>query len=277
MARTTIPTGRAFSQEGAAEAWRKAAAGRAAYLRVPAARMFALAALKPGARVLVIGGGTGDEAIEAARRVGAGGEVVHTDLSPGMVREAAKAVAEAGFGRLRCVVMDAQELAFPDAGFDAVIARNVLMFIPDLQRGLSEMRRVLRPGGRLVGTTWASGDRNPRMSIPLAAARSVGLVVPPDTALSLALGLSRPDRLRAAIRRAGFRRAEVERAPASARPQDWTPYLTDIRQHVGAKEIADLLPERDRDRFWRSVERRVTRLRATGQLRGEQLVICATA
>lgn len=266
-----------FSEEGAAAAWRAAAANRAEYLAGPTARMFAQAALRPGMRVLVVGGGTGDEAIEAARAVGAKGEVVLTDLSPGMVDEARRAVVQARFPKVRCLEMDAQALAFEDGTFDTVVGRNVLMFIPDLHCGLTEIRRVLKAGGRFAGTTWASGDRNPRLSIPLAAAKSVGVTVPPDTGLRLALGLSRPDRLAATLRRAGFSEVRVERAPARARPTDWDGFLTELKGHIGTRSIAREVPPALQDRFWVSIDRRYHRYRVSGELPGEQLVVSGTA
>ena len=277
MASSSLPTGRAFADEGAAAAWRKAGPGRSAYLAISTARLFDFAALSPGARVLVVGGGTGDEAIEVARAVGADGEVVQTDLSAEMVKEARRALAESGFPKVRCLVMDAQRLDFPDGSFDAVVARNVLMFIPDLRRALGEMRRVLRPGARLAGTTWAGRARNPRLAIPPAAARTLGVKVPPDMTLSLALRLSRPERLRGALLAAGFSEVRVERAAATARPSDWGALLADLRHHVGTREIARLIPDQSQDRFWRSVDRRFNRHRASGSLDGEQLVIGGTA
>lgn len=277
MCAAITPHGRAFAEEGAAEAWRRATPGRAAYLAQGTARMFALAHLTVGARVLVIGGGTGDEAIAAAELVGSGGSIVMTDLSPGMVVEATKAMAEAGHPEVRCQVMDAQSLDFPDGEFDAVVARNVLMFIPDLHRGLTEMRRVLRRDGRLVGSTWSSPKKNPRLSIPVAAAATVGVTVPADTTLRLAQRLSRPDGLAAQLRRAGFRQITVDKVPAIARPADWAAFLADLRDHAGTREVAQLIPDDRRERFWRSLDRRFLAHRPSGELNGEQLVLGASA
>jgi len=265
-----------FSEDGAATSWRQAAASRSIYLAVPTARMFAGAALQPGARVLIVGGGTGDEAIEAARAVGPAGEVTLTDLSPGMIEEGRRAVTEAGFPQIRCLAMDVQALDFAAATFDAVVGRNFMMFVPDLARGLAEIRRVLKPGGRFAATTWASGARNPRLSIPLEAARSVGVELPPDTGLRLALGLNRPDRLAARVRRAGFKDVKVETAPATARPEDWDAFLQDLKSHVGTRSVAREVPAALQERFWQSLDRRFLRHRREGELRGEQLVVSAT-
>ena len=265
-----------FAEAGAAEAWRQAAAERNAYLARPTARMFALARLRPGARILVLGGGTGDETLEVAAKVGPGGQVVMTDLAESMVGEARKAVAEAGLHNVRCLVMDASALQFKEGEFDAIVARNVLMFIPDLPLALSGIRRVLRPGGRLVGTTWSSPSQNPRLRIPLDAAATVGVKIPSNSTLRLAQSLNRPDRLGATLRRAGFEGVAVEKVKALARPSDWEAFVAGFRHHVGTREVARLIPEDRRERFWRSLDRRFMAHQPSGELNGEQLVFAAT-
>jgi len=89
--------------------------------------MLRLARLAPGHHVLVVGAGTAEEALLAAARVGATGEVVATDVSAAMIAEAKKSVATAKATNVRCLVMDAQHLKFRSGTFDAVIARNSLM------------------------------------------------------------------------------------------------------------------------------------------------------
>ena len=96
------------------------------------------------ARVLEVGCGWGELAEWIARDTGA--EVVATDLSPHMVELA----------RSRGVVAqvaDVQELPFADGEFDVAVAAWMLYHVPDLDRGLAELARVLRPGGRLVAVT----------------------------------------------------------------------------------------------------------------------------
>jgi SAM-dependent methyltransferase len=95
-------------------------------------------------RVLEVGCGWGDLAEWVARETGA--EVVATDLSPHMVELARERELDAR-------VADVQELPFDDGAFDAAVAAWMLYHVPDLDRGLAELARVLRPGGRLVVAT----------------------------------------------------------------------------------------------------------------------------
>ena len=104
-----------------------------------------LARVGPGDRVLDVASGTGDLAIELARRVGPGGEVVGSDFSEGMLDRARVKAPE-----LRWEWGDALDLPYPDDHFDAVTVGFGARNFSDLEKGLTEMARVVRPGGRLV-------------------------------------------------------------------------------------------------------------------------------
>jgi demethylmenaquinone methyltransferase/2-methoxy-6-polyprenyl-1,4-benzoquinol methylase len=105
-----------------------------------------LAALAPGDRALDVATGTGDLALELADRVAPGGEVVGVDFSERML-ELARAK---GGNRVRFESGNALALAFPDGAFDAATVGFGARNFSDLERGLSEMARVVRPGGRVV-------------------------------------------------------------------------------------------------------------------------------
>src|SRR4029079_12466389 len=72
-----------------------------------------------------------------------------TDISPGMVAAARRNAAALGF-EVEGRVADAEELPYPDASFDLVVGHAVLHHVPDVERALGEVLRVLRPGGRFV-------------------------------------------------------------------------------------------------------------------------------
>jgi ubiquinone/menaquinone biosynthesis C-methylase UbiE len=112
--------------------------------------------LRAGERVLELGCGGGYLAYEAARFVGPQGHVSAIDISPEQVAAAARLCAE--FDWVACVVADAADLPFDDHTFDAVFCNQVLEYVPDLSAALSEINRVLVPGGRVVAvaTNWHS-------------------------------------------------------------------------------------------------------------------------
>ncbi|MFN8215130.1 MAG: methyltransferase domain-containing protein [Solirubrobacterales bacterium] len=105
--------------------------------------------LRPGQRLLDVASGAGTSALLAAREFGAW--VVGVDYGEAAVREACEAASEAGLaGRVGFVYGDAEELPLADASFDAVLCECSLCTFPDKPRAVAEIRRVLRPGGRLA-------------------------------------------------------------------------------------------------------------------------------
>jgi demethylmenaquinone methyltransferase/2-methoxy-6-polyprenyl-1,4-benzoquinol methylase len=106
----------------------------------------------PGSRVLDVATGTGDLAIELARRVWPGGEVVGSDFAEGMLDRARAKVAAGDARRVRPRFewADAMELPYADDSFDAATVGFGARNFDDLGRGLAEMTRVVRPGGRVV-------------------------------------------------------------------------------------------------------------------------------
>jgi enediyne biosynthesis protein CalE5 len=222
-----------------------------------------------------VGAGIGEEALEAAAMVGAGGEVVATDVSAAMIAEATRSVAAARVANVRCVIMDAQHLNFRPSTFDAVISRNTLMFIPDLSRALAEMKRVLKGKGRIAATVWSSARRNPRLSGPLEAARALGVDVPPTATFRFALRLGTPSLLAAALRGAGLCDVVVERRPVVARYDTVDAAVHEAMDHKGTRELMELLSGDSERRMSRSLARRWQKYARRGgvSLPGEQLVV----
>jgi demethylmenaquinone methyltransferase/2-methoxy-6-polyprenyl-1,4-benzoquinol methylase len=113
------------------------------------ARAADLARVGPGGRVLDVATGTGDLAVELRRRVGPEGEVVGTDFSEEMLARARQKAAAGGLD----IVFEwgnALELPYATDGFDAATVGFGARNFSDLDRGLAEMTRVVRPGGRVV-------------------------------------------------------------------------------------------------------------------------------
>jgi ubiquinone/menaquinone biosynthesis C-methylase UbiE len=105
-----------------------------------------------------MGCGPGKLWLENAERLPPGWSVTLTDLSPGMLQEARRTLAGVG-RRFGYTLADAQALPFPAARFDAVIANHMVYHVPDKPALFSEVRRVLRPGGRFyAATNGAGGD-----------------------------------------------------------------------------------------------------------------------
>src|SRR5947209_4565704 len=115
-----------------------------------------LARVGPGRRVLDVATGTGDLAIELAGRVRPGGEVVGLDFSEAMLERARQKAPG-----IRFEAGDAQELPFPDSSFVAATVGFGARNFADLDRSIAEMKRVVRPGGRVVILEITTPTRSP--------------------------------------------------------------------------------------------------------------------
>jgi len=109
------------------------------------------------ARVLEVGAGTSRLWSANADRVPPGWRLTLTDISEGMVEASKRVAAEAGLSA-QVLQADVQDLPFGAAAFDIALANHMLYHVPDLDRGLAELRRVLAPGGTLFAAT--NGERH---------------------------------------------------------------------------------------------------------------------
>lgn len=110
---------------------------------------FSLGQLKPGERIVDVGSGAGIDSLIAARMVGPEGRVVGVDMTPAMLVKARRAAQQAGLDNVEFREGLGEALPVPNDWADVVISNGVLNLMPDKSAGLTEMARVLEPGGRL--------------------------------------------------------------------------------------------------------------------------------
>jgi len=156
-------------------------------------------------RVLDIATGTGLSAEAALAAVGPTGHVTAADLSPAMVEKARERLGKAP--NVLVSVKDGQAPSFSDGSFDAVLCNLGLMFFPDPVRGLSEFRRVLRPGGRAAVSVNTVVERSYNHQINVIIARHA-----PDLAeaVTRTFALGEASRLQSLFSEAGFKDIETD-------------------------------------------------------------------
>jgi len=203
---------------------------------------------RPGQTVLELTSGPGETGFLVAERLGPDGRLVSTDLVPAMVEVARRGAADRGLRNVEFQVIDAQDIDLPDASVDGVLSRFGLMLVPDPARAFGEMRRVLRPGGRLAYAVWGTPERNAWVGLMLAAMIRNGHPPPGDAfAPGGVLSLATAERNRDLLSRAGF---------------------TDVR----ITEVASWMHVRDLDDYW-SLQSAVVApvARAVASLRPDQI------
>jgi SAM-dependent methyltransferase len=153
--------------------------------------------------VLDVACGTGAVTRVLAERVGPRGRVVALDINPGMLAVARVAAPDIN---IEWREGSAVSMALPDAAFDSVVCQQGLQFFPDRPAALSEMRRVLKPGGRLALACWRSVEH---MVGYLALERALARRIGPDKAALPPFALGDPEAIRKLVTGAGFREVRI--------------------------------------------------------------------
>jgi ubiquinone/menaquinone biosynthesis C-methylase UbiE len=236
------------------EAWIRAAAQRNQMMAAATERMFALAKIGPGARVLDVGAGVGDTAIMLAQQVGPTGSVVAIDAAAPMVAATTDAARAAGLPNVSAAVMNAAELGHDLGAFGAAVARNVLMFLDDPGRAIAGVCKVLEPGGRFAAITWAELDRNPFNDIVIGTVRRAGKVPRPTPEVVRAFSLSDPAALTRIFESAGLREVVCERVTATREFAALDDAMKVVRETPLYRELTSALSDHERGEALEAVE-----------------------
>jgi SAM-dependent methyltransferase len=231
------------------------------------------------ARILDVGSGTGTLSLAALERW-PDAQVDAIDASREMVLATQAGVANLpnGAERFRAATAFADELPFPDDTFDAVMSSFVLQLVPNRFRALREIRRVLRPGGRLAYVTWVFDTRRWKADDVLDdLLDELGVPEEEDddgpAPASGAGDLPSVESAATGLRRAGFRdvTAVGARLTYEFDPVSYTGFITEFDEQV----LVDSMEPQIRDRFKRELPARLTRL-APEDLRIDSPIAYAT-
>lgn len=227
--------------------------------------MLDLAGVGPGARVLDIAAGAGGQTVRAAERVGPQGAVLATDISPAILEYAARVAREAGLTNVVTREMDGEALEVDAGGYDAVISRLGLIYLPDRGRALEGIYRALRPGGRVATLNYSTAERNGFFSIPVSVIRRrAGLPAPaPEQPGPFSLGGE--GAIEEAYRAAGFGGIEVHRVAAPLRLATVAECMRFEQESFGAlHQMLAGLDEGGRAAAWDEIETELRRFEGPG-------------
>jgi ubiquinone/menaquinone biosynthesis C-methylase UbiE len=203
--------------QAAAEAWHRWGPTLSQWLGPSTELMLDMAAVGPGTRVLDVAAGAGEQTLTTARRVGPSGRVLATDISPRILDFALQEARRAGLTNVEARAMDGEALELPDASFDVVISRVGLIYFPDQQKALGEMKRVLVPGGRVAAIVYSTAANNEFFSVPVSIIRRRAALGPPLPGQPGPFSLGNEGVLEEAFRKAGFQNVQARRVPSPLR------------------------------------------------------------
>jgi ubiquinone/menaquinone biosynthesis C-methylase UbiE len=202
---------------------------------------------KPGQTVLELTAGPGETGFLAAERVGRNGRLISSDFVPAMVEAAQRGATQRGLDNVECRILDAQQIDLPDGSVDCVLSRFGLMLVPEQERAMGEIRRVLRPGGRCAYATWGPPDRNPWIFQIVMALLQNGFSPPGDPfAAGGVFSLATPERNHELAKAAGFDTVAAEELTGVMRfesADDYWSFTTSVAGPV-AQLVASLSDEK---------------------------------
>lgn len=201
---------------------------------------------RPGQTVLELAAGPGETGFLAAARLGPTGRLISSDFAPAMVEAARRRADERGFDNVECRVLDAQQIDLPDGSVDGVLSRFGMMLVPEQQRAIAEIRRVLRQGGRCAYATWGMPEHNPWIFQVVLALLQNGVTPPGDAFAPGGLfSLATRESNRALAVGGGFADVTVEEISGIMRfdgPEDYWTHITAV-----AGPVAELIGSLDGD------------------------------
>ncbi|MGH9977164.1 MAG: class I SAM-dependent methyltransferase, partial [Nitrososphaeraceae archaeon] len=240
-----------------------------------------LARINSSSKVLDIATGIGEPSITAAKKVGRGnGHVLATDISPQMLSIARQRAASLGLqGVIEFKEGDAETISLPASEFDAVLCRWGLMFLPNLNAGLSNIYQSLTESGYLAAAFWASPDKVPFLSVSMnTVVKETGKPMPPSGTPG-PFKLADQSIITDTLSECGFKDIAVERINVIftfSSAEEYTQFNQAIAAPINAM-LADQSQER-KEEIWEAVTESASRyVDNTGNVRldNESICICA--
>lgn len=264
----------------AAEAWHRWEPLLNRWLGPATETMLDMCEIKSGCRVLDVAAGAGEQSIITAKRVGASGHVLATDLSPEILEYAKKSAGLSGFNNIQTQVADGEDLqAIQAAPFDAVISRVGLIYFPDQQKALAGMKHHLREGGKVGAIVYSTAENNAFFSLPVSIIRRRANLPAPLPGQPGPFSLGGAGVLEKSFTEAGFKNIDVKSVNAPVRVSSAAECLQFEQESFGAlHQMLSGLSDSEKDEAWHEIEESLSQFEANGHFEGpcELLVAVGT-
>ena len=232
---------------------------------------------QPGQVILDLAAGTGETGFLVTERLGSEGRLITSDREPGMVEAAARLAEVRGIANAEFRVIDAGRIDLAGASVDGVLNCFGYILRGDPPPVLHEIRRVLRPGGRLAFSVWAARERNPWMTVPTDVMVERGHFAPQSDAEARLSARRNRDSIAALLADAGFADPEVEEMPVAYRFADADELWFFVSELRGPVALAlGQLTDAERAAVRSEIESRTPRVGEGFELAGVSLnVVCS--
>ncbi len=207
-------------------------------------KMVDYAKIKPGNKVLDIATGTGVVAMAAAQYLGNDGRVQAVDLSENMIKQAQSKLKHAGIDNIDFHVMDAEKLEFKSNDFDVITCSYGLFFMPDMSAALKSWLRVLKPGGKIIFSSFAASAFQPLSDIFITNLAEYDIVPPTPRWLQLA----EEDQCKQILLDNGFEAPQVTQTQLGYHLAEFS-HWWEVIQSAGYRGLYELLPQKHRAEF----------------------------
>jgi len=246
------------------------------YIQPVTEALIASADLSEGQEILDVAAGTGEPSLTIARRFGSKVQITAVDGAEAMVAAAEEKRRRERLSGVSFLQMKAEALAFPSDRFDRIISRFGVMLFDDPLLGLKEMRRVLKPGGKMAIAVWSEFHRTQSIHLiwELIMKRIPSEKRPP---LPKMADLGPPGKLKAILQAAGFQQFEISAFPLSYTFDDFEMYWAINTESGTLREPLDQFPLAEQEEIKREARHQVAPFEKNGKIVIKNEALLATA
>jgi ubiquinone/menaquinone biosynthesis C-methylase UbiE len=255
--------------QAAAEAWYRWSPTLNKWLDKATEKMLEMAGITSGHHVLDIAAGAGEQSVTTAKKVGATGYVLATDISSNILDYAKQMAQQAGVNNIETKVMDGENLTLEDETFDAVISRVGLIYFPDQQKALKEMLRVLKPGGKVAAIVYSTPEKNKFFSVPVSIIRNRAKLPPPLPGQPGPFSLGAEGVIEKAFSQAGFKNVKSELVDSPLLLRSAKECVQFEKESFGAlHQMMSSLSDSEKESVWGEIERELQKFEAENDFIG---------